>query len=340
MAGAVASRGLRDRLAVLASTPQYEHHLLPVWLALPAAHRGPFLVMDDAAAVRVRIRARADIEDPIVRRWDGESDLPVLVGSASDLGRVRRARAGRIAYMEHGCGQSYPGDRRTARHSAYAGGDGREGVGIILAPNAIAARRWAERYPGTPVHIIGATRVLTPPEDPGRPTLALSWHWTGPIPEQRNALSWYAGILPRLRTSFRVIGHAHPRFARSAMSAFARAGIPFVQEIDDVARMATVYAVDNSSTLWEMGIHRPVIALNAPWYRRAVHHGLRFWTHIPAMVDDGAALLSLAGRLLNGGETVDEWIRREEIIEEVIPHRDGAERAATLLVAWAAEGIG
>jgi hypothetical protein len=236
--------------------------------------------------------------------------------------------------MEHGCGQSYAGDPRSARNGAYAGGGGREGVGLILAPNAFAAARWAGAYPRVPVHVIGATRVLSPSEDPRLPLLALAFHWTGGIPEQQNAVGHYRAWLNRLREELPVIGHAHPRYASQAERLFDGAGIPFVPDVDEVARRATVLAVDNSSILWELGRTRPVIALNAPHYRRHVEHGLRFWSHVPAAVDDGAGLLALARRYLTGGEAEEERERRERICGEVIPYVDGASRAARLLDGW------
>lgn len=312
-------------MIVLASERQYAHHLLPVHRALPgsAMAAGP-----DARSWLVTQGVDAE---PIPRRFPGDA----LVASWSDYGRARRMGARRIAYMEHGCGQSYAGERRTARAPSYAGGDGRDGCSLILAPNEHAARRWQERYPEVPVRIIGATRVLTPPEDLRRPTLAIAFHWNGPSPEQRTALPHYLRDLRSIAERLPVIGTGHPRAARTLARAFDRLGIEWVPDIDEVARRATVYAVDNSSTLWEMGLHRPTIALDAPWYREHIHHGLRFWSHAGVRVPDAPSLAALADRLLYGGEEPQERDRRLGIVSEVIPRTDGANIAAGFLTEWA-----
>jgi hypothetical protein len=234
--------------------------------------------------------------------------------------------------MGHGCGQSYAGDRRTARAPAYAGGSGRDGVELILAPNEMAAARWRARYPDAAVHVIGATRLLAPPQ-PGEPLLGLSFHWEGGIPEQRNAWAHYRSRIGWLAARLPVVGHAHPRFAGPARRQMERSGIRFVAELEELAAIATVYAVDNSSTLWEMGRTRPTIALNAPWYRRDVHHGLRFWSHAGRMADSPEELAA-AAELLLAGELPEAKAERERICAEVIPALDGAERAGRLLTAW------
>jgi hypothetical protein len=152
-----------------------------------------------------------------------------------------------------------------------------------------------------------------------------------------SALGHYRRSLAQLGTTLPVIGHSHPRLASTARAVFERAGIEFVPDLADVARRATVYAVDNSSTLWEMAVARPVIAMNAPWYRRDVSHGLRFWSHIPgADVDDAAALVEAARHLLFDGETPAEQLRRLDVVRQVLPSFAGARAGATLLAEWAA----
>jgi len=313
----------------LASEPQYVHHLGPLWQAL-GREGGCWYHGEAARGAWAAVGAQAE-------PWRGTS-APLVVASGQDFAKARRAHVERIAFIEHGCGQSYGGDPRTARHSAYAGGDGRDAASLVLAPNETSAARWRDRYPQMPVHVIGATRLLPPPAQPGTPVLAVAFHWSSGSREHMSALAHYRPHLAPLGNLLPTIGHAHPRFARVAERVFAQAGIEYVADIEEVARRATVFAVDNSSTLWEMAVHRPVIAMNAPWYRRNVHHGLRFWSHVPGwQVDDGEQLLRVARHLLYVGETGAEWRRRMLITSEVIPRFDGAQVGATLLATWAGE---
>lgn len=310
----------------LAAEPQYVHHLGPVWAALDGEAQC-WYVKEAAGLAWAALGCHAG-------RWQWPVPGPVVVASAQDFARARR---GRVALMEHGCGQSYSGDRRLARHPSYAGGVGKDAASLILAPNEYAAARWRERYPAVPVHVIGATRGLIPPEDPRARLLVVAFHWNGAVPELRSAWPHYAPHLATLGLPLAL--HAHPRAARSVSAWAHRHGIEFVESLAEVARRATVFATDNSSTLWELGLHRPVIALNAPWYRRHVHHGLRFWSHIPGpQVDDAAGLAREAARLLAGEEEPAEASRRTAIVGEVIPRLDGAAEAARLIAAWAAEG--
>lgn len=317
-------------LDALASWAHYADHLLPAWLAAGAG--GTFWCV--GAGILEHVQERAPGVDAQLLGRGSALRRPVLIASGRDHAIARRRGARAVALMEHGAGQSYAGDPRSARHGAYAGGDGRDGAGLILAPNAHAARRWAARYPAVPVHVVGATRILTPPEDPGSPLLALSFHWSGAIPEMRSALQHYRPALREIGAALPVIGHGHPRAAALLERVFEDAGIPWVGDLETVARRATVYAVDNSSTLWEMGLHRPTIALNAPWYRRRVDHGLRFWSHAGLSAEDPAGLIETAGRLLQGGETQDELWARTMTCADVWPHLDGAERAGRILAGW------
>ena len=65
-----------------------------------------------------------------------------------------------------------------------------------------------------------------------------------------------------------------PEPPREAIRFYEAHGIEYVPDFDDVLRRADVYACDNSSTLYEFAsTGRPVVVLNAPWYR---------WKHIMA----------------------------------------------------------
>ena len=53
-----------------------------------------------------------------------------------------------------------------------------------------------------------------------------------------------------------------------------------MRDFDEVMERSTLYICDNSSTLYEFAsTGRPVVVLNAPWFRRDIEHGLRFWEH-------------------------------------------------------------
>jgi hypothetical protein len=207
-----------------------------------------------------------------------------------------------------------------------------------MAPNEMAAARWRASYPSVPVHVIGACRVLPAPVR-AEPLLAISFHWNGGMPEMRNAFSHYHPCLAQLAKELPVIGHCHPRMAGALRVRYRKAGIRFEPQLAKVAAQATVYAVDNSSTLYELGRTRPVIAMNQPMYRKEVEHGLRFWSHVPGPQVEGCEqLLATAKRLLYQGETAAERQHREAVMAEVFPRLDGAEVASRLLVSWLTTG--
>lgn len=316
------------RLDVLVNEPQFADHIAPVWEALPREHRGWWLVVNRTMAAYVEtLGYRAAY-------LDRGGDRPVLVASISDLNKSRQAGRDAVAYMEHGVGQSYGGDPRTAHHPSYAGGRGRDHCALIMAPNAMAAARWSAAYPSIPVHVIGATRVLPPPRAT-EPLLVVSFHWNGAMPEMRNAFTHYHRHLARLAKELPVLGHAHPRMRGALRARYRAAGIRHEWDLCRVAERATVYAVDNSSTLYELGRTRPVIAMNQPAYRRHVEHGLRFWSHVPGpQVEDGDQLLATAKRLLYDGETTQEAAQRASVMADVFPRLDGAQQASRILTRW------
>jgi hypothetical protein len=67
-----------------------------------------------------------------------------------------------------------------------------------------------------------------------------------------------------------------------------------VVPVADVRKFANLLICDNSSLMYEMSyLGRNVVALNAPWYRRDVEHGLRFWQWRGIQVDTPEELLAL-----------------------------------------------
>jgi CDP-glycerol glycerophosphotransferase (TagB/SpsB family) len=115
---------------------------------------------------------------------------------------------------------------------------------------------------------------------------------------------------------------------------YGQVGIRFVPEFDDIVRQADVYVCDNSSTLFEFAtLDRPVVVLNAPWYRRDVNHGLRFWEYadIGVQVDSPDDLIAGIAEALN--DSPARQARRREIVNELYPFLGhAAQHAATQLV--------
>lgn len=337
----------------LAFEPQFLDHAAPVWLAMPESTRGRFLVdvsLMERAALRgidaepidagaVRASSRVPKANP------GEGPMAFVV-SIGDTKVGRRLGYRRFAYMEHGAGQAYIGQRgMAARQASYAGGIDREDTELFLVPNEYAANLWREAYPDARVEVIGSPRLDTLPArriDPiaPAPTIAISFHWPAFVaPESDTALGHYLAALPDLANRFHLIGHAHPKgdWPQRMARLYRRAGIEFVPDFDEVCRRADLYVCDNSSTIFEFAsTGRPVVLLNSPYYRRDVHHGLRFWSaaHVGLQVDQPRDLVPTIARTLE--DSGDLFAAREDALSIVYAYRTGAaERAARAIEAWA-----
>lgn len=302
---------------VLASEGHFRDHLLPIWSALPEEHRGAF--------------------GPPYQRQDA-----VLVASYGDHKRARELGYTRIARMEHGAGQSYAGDPKSARVPNYAGGDDADDVGLFLVPGPHPAKRWGDRYPDARVGLVGCPKLDTLPRADGpSTTVALSFHFNAGVgcPEGDGAFRWYRDLLPVLARRFDLIGHAHPRHAERIRPWFRQVRVPFVETFAEVCQRAAVYVCDNSSTIFEFAAtDRPVVLLNTPAYRRDVEHGLRFYeaAGVGIQARPSTVVEAIEQALVDAPE---DQAARHRALELVYPSevRSGAAaRAAQLLVDWAA----
>jgi hypothetical protein len=241
-------------LDVLCSLPHYAAHLEPVWASLPAQLRGRW--------------------HPQARRGSAPPDGAVLVASAHDLGLAVRAGYRRVAYLEHGAGQSY------GQAHGYPGGKGRGPVDLFLSPGPLAAAADRAAYPAARVVEVGSPVLeLLPAREPGPPAVAVSFHWPcGVAPEAGTALPHYRRALAGLAERYPLLGHGHPKAARELERLWRGLGVEYVPSWHEVLRRADAYVCDNSSTLFEFAsTGRPVVVLNAPWWRRSVSYPPRFW---------------------------------------------------------------
>jgi len=115
-------------------------------------------------------------------------------------------------------------------------------------------------------------------------TVAFAFHWNySEHPEGRSAWPHYRYAIEALAADgdrgYDLLGHAHPRAWEGAKGWYEALGIEATPELADVFDRADLLISDNSSALYEFAsLDRPVVVLNAPWYRREVEHGLRYWS--------------------------------------------------------------
>lgn len=280
--------------------------------------------------------------DPIVACLPSVSEVfsspedVALVPSYGALIRARRSRFRRFILTQHGAGQSYGGERRTAAQPGYPGGKDNGGVGLFLVPNEHAASRWRAAYPKAEVAVVGCPKLDTlPRRDPGPgPTIAVSFHWAAHFsPEAGSAFSHFWPAIPELAKRFHVIGHGHP-LRRDLAGFYQKHGIEYVKTFAEVCRRADVYVCDNSSTIFEFAsTSRPVVLLNSPAYRRSVNHGLRFWdaADVGVQVGPDDDLGDAVQRALD-----EDWTARREAALSIVYglRTNGAQAAATAIVDW------
>lgn len=316
---------------VFASVPWYVEHLAPVWCALPPEARGLFHVSARSAP------AASGLPNVTTRPMAHDPRRPTLVVSYGDYRAVRMAGRAKVALGQHGAGQSYSGT-----HHAYPGGRDQADVSLFLVPNETAAARWRAMYPKARVAVVGCPKLDTLPRKPRMepPVVAFSFHWDGPVvaPELRSAWPLYRHVIARIAKRHQVIGHAHPKALNGILLRFYRdAGVPVVPSFAAVLRQADLYCADNSSSLFEFAATgRPVVVLNAPWYRRDVRHGLRFWdaAGVGINADGPAELDAVIDRALTDPPEVAA--ARERALSLVYqPRSGGAEMAASALLEWA-----
>lgn len=327
-----------------AREPHFLDHIAPVWLALDPSERGDLWVAPTLVARARRLGiSGVRVGDP------PSSDRTTLVSSWGDL-RVAR-RAGRpIILMEHGAGQSYVG----TKSNSYVGSVDREGVVAVLLPNQRAAARHLTVHPEIPAHVVGCPKmdrwVRAPRKlfDPDEPTIAVSHHWNGQAvaPEARSAYRHHQVTYKALAFAFPgALGHAHPRTlavqpgrtlspeSERIGARLASVGFDVQPEFDTILTHADCYIIDNSSTMFEFAAtDRPVVVLNAPWYRRDVNHGGRFWdwADVGVQVDDPSDLIDAVRFALTDPPEIAT--RRRRIVDEVYANPGHAAQSAAAAI--------
>lgn len=275
------------KIDMVSSESHYQSHMLPIFERLPDHLRGNVLPMTEPGhAVRPPMGRIA-----MVAGWQ---DVAPLRGQCP------------MIYVEHGAGQTYVD---AAHDPSYSGSGGRRHQGVLgfIAPNDDVAERWTT----APAVAVGCPKMdkwLDQPVPDGA-AVCFAWHWEGTAaPEARSAWPHYADDMLEIAARYRAMGcsvffHEHPKW-RGKMNRIAESlDIEVLYTDEEVFRRASVLMVDNSSLAYEFALlGRPVVSLNAPWYRHDVEHGLRFWESTPGIQLDGPERLLT----LNPWDLVDD----------------------------------
>lgn len=288
-----------------ATMRHYAAHLEPIWASCGPRRRG--------------VRTSHVTELP--------RDGLVMVASYADLRLVGERP---VVYVEHGAGQAYV----PFAHPSYSGSSNPTfgKVRLFVCPNEQVAARWREAWPDIPAVAVGCPRMDVWHRDPGEPDRALigwTWHWDCKVvPESRSALGHYLRHLGPVvgelrRAGYDVLGHGHPKWGGQLEPMWDKVGVRYTPDPDVLLRDCGSLIVDNSSMAYEFAsLDRPVLSLNAPWYRREVEHGLRFWSLIPGMqCNEPGELASAAIRSADDHELAR--FQRRRVVGAVYGPADG-----------------
>lgn len=327
---------MTERIDAYASWRHYVDHLAPIWLALPEEHRGTFYVTSDIAWWASRPGAPHPV-DVVVGRPDRTQRGMVLVAGIRDHHDVNPRRT---VLLNHGAGQSYRNGRGA---EAYAGGPNRERVALNLEPGPLAAKAAADA--GQRFVEVGCAKLdpwhaplYAQASDSG--LVAVGFHHQPPqhCAEQMTAWPHYVDAWPDLARRFRLLGHGHPRGWQRTADQWTKIAVEAEPDFAQVLNRAAVYVTDASSTGVEFAsTGRPVIWCNAPWYRRDVDHGGRFWSWLDhsLSVDESAQLPEVIAHALNLASDQPYWYDKQRpMVEECYVATDGraTERATSAIV--------
>jgi len=234
--------------------------------------------------------------------------------------------------MEHGSGYSYVNANGERWHPSYAGSPARDGVILFLNNHEITDRLNRQAHPNVKNVVVGTPKMdawsRRKWEMPQNPIGVYSTHWDCKVvPETRSAHKEFRWALrPENRDNrFTWNGHAHPRGWKLVQRDYRSFDIPIIRQFSDVLDQGSVYVADTTSTLYEFAYTgKPVVVMNASFYRRNVHHGLRFWEYVPGLqVDRWEDVNETVARALDGeGEAA-----RAAAVDVVYPVRDGTSAA-------------
>lgn len=267
------------KILFYASRPHFLDHLWPIYKEFELAESNDY---EARLYLTQPLEHYGERSTPLRLSLDINYGDVAVVSSSADAMTCRKTAPSRpIIMMEHGVGITFP------KNQSYAGFTGiRAKVAMFLAPNQwIHDKTWVV-LPKKPQAIVGTPKMdkwKDPPKG-NKCRICISFHWNGSAvaPEAGNALEYYVKHLSDYakavnRIGYELVGHCHPRIVQEVKPHYKDAGIPFIDNFDEVMETCLLYINDCSSTLYEAATIMPVIILNAPWFRRDIDFGIRFW---------------------------------------------------------------
>lgn len=302
-----------NKIDFYASEQHYFDHIYPIWKELPIENRGTFFVSEKIST------------DCIETKIGFPSNNITLVSSYSDYKMTKK----QVIYMEHGIGNTYSNDS-----PYYAGGFGKDRVVLFLNNHILTQNKNIKTYPKVKGVIIGTPKcdqIKEKHTDNKQYVICFSFHWDcDVVPETKSAFSFYKDEVIKLSKNkdFKVIFHGHPRNETVWNKFCLENNIERVKNIEEVFERSDLYICDNSSSIYEFILtSKPVIVLNAPWYRKWINHGIRFWNYIPGpQVNHPNELLNTINKMTQNPK---DWLdERNKVIKILYPNLGTASKVA------------
>jgi glycosyltransferase involved in cell wall biosynthesis len=326
-----------------ASRENYVDHLLPIYNALPDDKKGCFVVSKGELVTYGRSKG---INALLTRDYMTKNRQGWVV--MAGLSGVNKFRSRNLILVNHGCGGHW-----NVNHQSYAGGRaGRRLYQLILEPGDIPAERDKKTCPHTKIEVVGCPKMdrwypVIPKEKGDPPVIAIGFHQdTQVCPESRTALPHYMKAFSKLSKwqatgEVKIIGTGHPVYWSTLKPIWVKYGFEPVLDFDEVMERADVYVRDQYSTIYEFAsLDRPVVLLNAPWYRRDVEHGMRFWelSNVGVNCNEPGDLIDCIKEALT--DKPEQQKLRRAAIKKIYKYMDGksTERAVQAILSEVTNG--
>jgi len=313
----------------------YFDHLINIWNFIPDYYKGKFFIdktsRDRTVINKIRKHAK-EMGCKVHEGFERNDNNPMVIAGFHNYAKIKKRP---LILVNHGAGQSYINEKGEI-HRAYAGGKNRDSTVLFLNPNYYANALDKKSYPNARCEVIGCPKMdkwhlkflngeIKQRSDP--PVVAISFHFDLDIvPETKSAFPHFKSALKDLAKAkdYKILGHGHPRMQEKFKPHYEKYGIEFVENFEEILERADLFIQDHMSCLYEFAsTGRPVVVLNAPWYRKDVEHGLRYWEHSDVGIncDHPDDLINCIKKALD--DPIEQQRKREKAVNAVYTYRDG-----------------